>query len=248
MAQLISPIAGAAHQAPVRSPFALPVDRHWSLGPVTRIWPVALRPFAPPSNRTSVSRATIPLARGQGCPVRHEPSISRAAIPASRIRGPSRHQIGPSPSQTLIGVQVNDWPPCTTATASRNTASISAQPGQGCKSCFREKRLCIRPRGGLVGEDVVAAQPHCQVSRQLRRCTASCNGIATPNIGDEGRFGSGERHLEVEGQTVFIDSEHGCRIEQRKNNYQVSRSSEPSIIAWVTPAMTGHRPASPTAC
>src|SRR3546814_8976412 len=104
-------------------------------------------------------------------------------------------------------------------------------------------RQCIRPRGGLVGEDVVAAQPHCQVSRQLRRCTASCNGIATPNIGDEGRFGRGERHLEVEGQTVFIDSEHGCRIEQRKNIYQVSRSSEPSIIAWVTPAMTGHRPA-----
>src|SRR3546814_11742731 len=88
--------------------------------------------------------------------------------------------------------------------------------------------------------------PHCQVSRQLRRCTASCNGIATPNIGDEGRFGRGERPLELEGQTVFIDSEHGCRIEQRKTIYQVSRSSEPSIIAWVKPATTGRPPAPPT--
>lgn len=248
MAQLTSPIAGAAHQAPVRSPFALPVDRHWSFGPATRICPVPVRPFAPPSSRTSVSRATMPLARGQGCPLRHEPSISRAAIPASRIRGPSRHQIGPSPSQTLKGVQMNDWPLGTTATASRNTASISAQSGRWRASCFREKRQCIRPRGGRVGENIEAAQTHCQVSRQLRRCTPACNGIATPNIGDQGRFGRGERHLEMEGQAIFIDSEHGRRIEQRQNIYQVSRSSEPSIVAWVTPAMTGHRPASPTAC
>src|SRR3546814_5181643 len=114
---------------------------------------------------------------GQGCPLRHEPSISRAAIPASRIRGPSRHQIGPSPSQTLTGVQMNDWPLGTTATASRNTASISAQSGRWRASCFREERQCIRPRGGLVGEDIEAAQTHCQVSRQLRRCTASRNGV-----------------------------------------------------------------------
>jgi len=182
MAQLTSPIAGAAHQAPVRSPFALPVDRHWSLGPATRTWPVPVRPLAPPSSRTSASRAAMPLARGQGCPLRHEPSISRAAIPASRIRGPSRHQIGPSPSQTLTGVQMNDWPLGTTATASRNTASISAQSGMWRASCFREERQCIRPRGGLVGEDIVAAQTHCQVSRQLRRRAASCSGIAAPDI------------------------------------------------------------------
>ena len=229
MAQLISPMTGAVHQAPVRLPFAFPFDRHWSLGPVTRTWPVPVRPLAPPSSRTSVSRAAMPLARGQGCPLRHEPSISRAAIPASRIRGPSLHQIGPSPSQTLTGVQMNDWPLGTTATASRNTASISAQPGQWCESCFGEERQCICPRGGLVGEDIVAAQTHCQVSRQLRRCTASCNGIAAPDIGDQGRFGRGERHLEMEGQAIFIDSEHGNRIEQRTNVYQVSRSSEPPI-------------------
>jgi hypothetical protein len=32
------------------------------------------------------------------------PSISRAAIPDRRRRGPSEHQIGPSPSQTAVGV------------------------------------------------------------------------------------------------------------------------------------------------
>ena len=32
------------------------------------------------------------------------PSISLAAIPDTRMRGPSSHQIGPSPSQTHVGV------------------------------------------------------------------------------------------------------------------------------------------------
>src|SRR3546814_14651967 len=33
----------------------------------------------------------------------------------------------------------------------------------------------------------------------------------------------------MEGQAIFIDSEHGFRIEQKANIYQVSRSSEPAI-------------------
>src|SRR3546814_10299672 len=33
----------------------------------------------------------------------------------------------------------------------------------------------------------------------------------------------------MEGQDIFIDSEHGFRIEQKANIYQVSRSSEPAI-------------------
>jgi hypothetical protein len=34
-------------------------------------------------------------------------------MPESRTRGPSAHQIGPSPSQTRCGVQVKDWPAAT---------------------------------------------------------------------------------------------------------------------------------------
>src|SRR3546814_3153433 len=107
------------------------------------------------------------------------------------------------------------WPLGTTATASRNTASISAQSGRWRASCFREERQCIRPRGGLVGEDIEAAQTHCQVSRQLRRCTASRNGVAAPDIGHEGRFGRRERHLEMEGKAIFIDrsEEHTSELQ-----------------------------------
>ena len=189
-----------------------------------------VRPFAPPSSRTSVSRATMPLARGQGCPLRHEPSISRAAIPASRIRGPSRHQIGPSPSHTLTGVQANDCPLGTTATASRNVASISTQPGRWCRSCIREEWQCIGPRSGLIGHDVIAAQTHCEMSRQLRHRTVSCDRVATPNIGHQRWFGCCKRHLEMEGETIFIDSENSRRVEQTKNIYQVSDSS-PALMA-----------------
>lgn len=49
-------------------------------------------------------------AVGQGCPGRQEPSRSRAAIPASRMRGPSAHHMGPSPSATWVGVQANKSP------------------------------------------------------------------------------------------------------------------------------------------
>ena len=56
-------------------------------------------------------------AVGQGCPGRHEPSRSRAAIPASRMRGPSAHHMGPSPSATCVGVQANSNPAAMTGTA-----------------------------------------------------------------------------------------------------------------------------------
>lgn len=179
-----------------------------------------VRPFAPPSSRTSVSRATMPLARGQGCPLRQEPSISRAAIPASRIRGPSRHQIGPSPSHILTGVQVNEWPLGTTATASRNIASISPYPRGWWQSCVREEWQCIGPRSGFIGCDVIAAQTHRKVARQLRYRTAPCGRVATPNIGHQRGLGGCERHLEMEGETIFIDSEHARMIEQTKNIHQ----------------------------
>jgi len=79
--------------------------------------PVLSFPFGPPSRSTRWSRAALPLALGQGWPTLHVSSISRAAIPASRIFGPSAHQIGPSPSQTAVGVQVNDDPVVTAASA-----------------------------------------------------------------------------------------------------------------------------------
>ncbi len=37
-------------------------------------------------------------------------SRSRAAIPATRTRGPSAQNMGPSPSQTRVGVQANSAP------------------------------------------------------------------------------------------------------------------------------------------
>src|SRR3546814_17699983 len=52
------------------------------------------------------SRAEAPLAAGHGWFGLQVSSISRAATPESLIFGPSLHQIGPSPSQTLAGVQL----------------------------------------------------------------------------------------------------------------------------------------------
>src|SRR3546814_5396611 len=43
--------------------------------------------------------------------------LSRAAMPARRMRGPSAHQTGPSPSQTRVGVHKNVWPAGTTGTS-----------------------------------------------------------------------------------------------------------------------------------
>lgn len=54
----------------------------------------------------------------RGCPGRQVSSISRAAILPTRIFGPSAHQIGPSPSQTAIGVQIK------AAAAARMVAGI----------------------------------------------------------------------------------------------------------------------------
>ncbi len=81
------------------------------MGPAaTMMWRVGSVPRGPPSKRTSWSRALTPDAEGQGCPGLQAPSISRAAIPDKRMRGPSAHHIGPSPSQTAVGVQVKDVP------------------------------------------------------------------------------------------------------------------------------------------
>tara|TARA_Y100000815_G_C13348448_1_gene503111 strand:+ start:5301 stop:5924 length:624 start_codon:yes stop_codon:yes gene_type:complete len=63
-----------------------------------------------PINLTSPSREAKESAAGQGCPDEQDPSISRAAMPARRIRGPSAHQIGPSPSQTAVGVHSKTVP------------------------------------------------------------------------------------------------------------------------------------------
>jgi len=98
----------------VRSRLALPSDRHVMVADRTLMWPVARLPSTPPKSRTSRSRASVPLTVGQGWPARQLPSISRAATPAIRIFGPSAHQMGPSPSQTAIGVQANERPAGTT--------------------------------------------------------------------------------------------------------------------------------------
>ena len=105
-----SPDRGDTQKAPVRSRPALPTERQAIGGPFTRIWPWRATPVGCPTRRTRASRASTGLALGQGCSGLQLPSISRVAIPDSRMRGPSAHQIGPSPSQTCVGVQVNVRP------------------------------------------------------------------------------------------------------------------------------------------
>jgi hypothetical protein len=110
IAQLISPVRGETHHAAVRSPPPDPSERQVKAGPLTRIWPCRPTPVREPSRFTRASLAASALASGQGWPGEQVPSISRAAIPDSRTRGPSSHQIGPSPSQTCVGLQVNTSP------------------------------------------------------------------------------------------------------------------------------------------
>jgi len=127
----MSPVLGERHQEAVRFPPAEPSDRHLSVGPVTMIWPCLLTPVGVPSNATKAARASSALACGHGCPGEQVPSISRAAMPASRSRGPSSHQIGPSPSQTWVGVHSNVWPlgmTGTSALASKGLIARTANP------------------------------------------------------------------------------------------------------------------------
>ena len=113
IAQDRSPDLGDTHHAAVRLPPAPPTDRHVKVGPDTRICPSLDRPFAVPTSSTSASRAAFALAFGQGWPGEQLPSISLAAMPESLTRGPSAHHIGPSPSQTRVGVHSNDCPALT---------------------------------------------------------------------------------------------------------------------------------------
>lgn len=124
IAHEMSPLTGDRHQAAVRVPPAPPSETQLSVGPLTRMCPSALRPIGVPTSATSASRASIALASGHGWLALQLPSISRAAIPVSRTWGPSAHQIGPSPSHTRVGVQLNDWPEGTIAAAASKTAII----------------------------------------------------------------------------------------------------------------------------
>lgn len=125
MLQETSPDCGETQKAAVRLPPAPPSDRQVIAGPRTRIWPSRDRPVGFPINCTSASRASTGSASTHGWPALQVPSISLAATPDRRTRGPSAHQIGPSPSQTRTGVHWNICPAGTTATAARSANSIS---------------------------------------------------------------------------------------------------------------------------
>lgn len=107
------------HQAAVRLPLALPSERQRMVGPATYTWPSGLLPVGLPIKRTNASRDALGPVLGHGWCWRQLPSVSLVAIPARRTRGPSAHQIGPSPSQTRMGVQLKVLPLGTTATAAR---------------------------------------------------------------------------------------------------------------------------------
>ena len=99
-----SPDCGDWQNAAVLLPPAPPSDTQVIRGPLTRICPSRDTPVARPIRLTNASRASMGSASGQGWPALHVPLISRAATPDNRTCGPSAHQIGPSPSQTRIGV------------------------------------------------------------------------------------------------------------------------------------------------
>jgi hypothetical protein len=113
------------HQAAVREPPAAPTDMQCNGADRTLMWPVASRPFGPPKSFTKRSRASIPPTVGHGWCGLHVPSISRAATPAIRTFGPSAHHIGPSPSQTAMGVHVKVRPLATMFIAAK---IIRSQP------------------------------------------------------------------------------------------------------------------------
>ena len=106
----MSPTLGDTHHDAVRFPPAEPSDRHVRVGPVNMICPCLLTPVQTPRKATNASRAFSALALGHGWPGEQVPSSSLAAIPAKRSRGPSSHQIGPSPSQTWEGVHLKVSP------------------------------------------------------------------------------------------------------------------------------------------
>lgn len=114
-AQDKSPNTGDRHQAAVLEPPAEPADTQTIVAEFTRTWPVERVPRGPPSRRTSLSRASRPFTAGQGWRALQLSSISRAATPAILTFGPSAHHIGPSPSQTVVGVQAKVWPAAITA-------------------------------------------------------------------------------------------------------------------------------------
>lgn len=136
MAQLISPPLGETHQAAVLLPTPDPTEVQRIAGPRTRIWPCGPTPMGSPISCTRASLAASAEESGQGWFALHVPSISRAAMPERRMRGPSAHQTGPSPSQTWVGVQVKVWPAGTTTTDRRADKSMATRY---CR--VREKQL-----------------------------------------------------------------------------------------------------------
>jgi len=125
----MSPDFGEVHQAAVRLPPAPPTDTQRMVGPVTRTCPSALRPVSLPTSRTRALRASSALADGQGWLDRHVPSASLAATPDRRMRGPSSHHTGPSPSHTRRGVHSKLCPAGTIRTAARRRLIASSVPG-----------------------------------------------------------------------------------------------------------------------
>ena len=127
----MSPTLGDTHHDAVRFPPAEPSDRHVRVGPVNMICPCLLTPVQTPRKATNASRAFSALALGHGWPGEQVPSSSLAAIPAKRSRGPSSHQIGPSPSQTWEGVHLKVSPremTGTSAFAPRGPITKTANP------------------------------------------------------------------------------------------------------------------------
>jgi hypothetical protein len=120
-----SPDRGDTQNAAVRSPPAPPAERQIIVGPVTRTCPSRLMPIRLPISAASASRDACGSDAGHGCPALHVPSNSRAAIPDNRTLGPSLHQIGPSPSHTLVGVHSNSWPDGMTMAAMKKANIIA---------------------------------------------------------------------------------------------------------------------------
>lgn len=105
-------------------------------------------------------------------------------MPERRTRGPSAHQIGPSPSQTRTGVQANGWPAATTwvrksridigqASANLRKLARGSTGWRGGKASRRTRRL--RPNGGA---DLYLNQ------RSIDRLDRGDDGLGAPGSGE----------------------------------------------------------------
>ena len=135
------------------------------------VWPYASRASYQPHKRVSgLLRASI----GARVPwTARPPSSSRAAMPERRTRGPSAHQMGPSPSQTAMGVQVKVSPDWT-------TSDRSATAGEPIAKVIENKSVGVSV---FTSFHFIPAPLPLPTSRRVVKIASSCTVILVLKTG-----------------------------------------------------------------